>query len=70
MPEEWENGNEYKSFVELMALAKINANTYESGFPAFSPGGFTRAYGGHCYAQAPWAAAQTVKKGFVLHVCT
>jgi hypothetical protein len=27
-----------------------------------------RAYGGHVYAQAAWAAAQTVPEGFVLHV--
>jgi len=27
-----------------------------------------RAYGGHVYAQAAWAAAQTVPKGFVIHV--
>jgi acyl-CoA thioesterase len=65
----WHNGNDYKSFAELMTLVKIDDNTFESGSPAYSPGGFTRAYGGHVYAQAPWAAAHTVKKGFVLHVC-
>jgi acyl-CoA thioesterase len=68
--EEWHNGNEYKAFAELMTLVKISDNTFESGSPAYSPGGFTRAYGGHVYAQAPWAAAHTVRKGFVLHVCT
>lgn len=68
MPKAWENGNSYKPFDELMTLVKINDNTYESGFPAFSPGGFTRGYGGHVYAQASWAAAHTVKSGFVLHV--
>jgi len=69
MPSEgWLNGNNYKSFQELMSLVKINDNTFESGSPAYSPGGFTRAYGGHVYAQAAWAAAHTVKDRFVLHV--
>lgn len=66
---EWHNGNDYKPFGELMTLIKINENIYESGAPAYSPGGFLRAYGGHVYAQAAWAAAHTVKKGMVLHVC-
>jgi acyl-CoA thioesterase len=65
----WRNGNEYTAFVKLMSLTKINETTYESACPAYSPGGFTRAFGGHVYAQAAYAAAHTVKEGFVLHVC-
>lgn len=67
---EWDNGNAYSDFTKLMSLTKINDNAYESASPAYSPGGFTRAFGGHAYAQSAYAAAHTVKKGFVLHVCT
>jgi len=68
------------SFATLMALEKINGSTYRSLTAAFEPGGGThrpwnsggpapRAYGGHVYAQAVYAAAQTVAQGFVVHVC-
>ncbi|KIW03487.1 acyl-CoA thioesterase II [Verruconis gallopava] len=66
----WSNGNAYTDFRQLMAVVKINDTTYESASPAYSPGGFTRAFGGHVYAQAAYVAAQTVKKGFVLHSIT
>lgn len=62
-----------------MALEKINSSTYRSVTAAFEPGGGShrpwinghkpRAFGGHVYAQAVYAAAQTVAKGFVVHVC-
>jgi hypothetical protein len=67
--EEWGNGNTYAPFKTLMGLRKLDDWTFESTHPAYSPGGFTRAYGGHVYAQAVLAAARTVKKGFVVHVC-
>jgi hypothetical protein len=41
---------------------------FRSTYPAYSPGGFTRAFGGHVYAQAAVAASRTVKKGFTVHV--
>jgi acyl-CoA thioesterase len=69
MAPQWKNGNEYTDWAQLMALKKIDDNTYESLSPAYSPGNFTRAFGGHCYAQAAYAAAHTLQKGFVLHVC-
>lgn len=69
MPEKWRNGNAYTDFADLMALNKIDKTTFASAAPAYSPGGFTRAFGGHVYAQAAYAAAQTVREGFVLHVC-
>ncbi|GAM90597.1 hypothetical protein ANO11243_086420 [Dothideomycetidae sp. 11243] len=65
-----EDGNEYLPFAELMAIEKINSVTYRSIAKPFSPGGFGRAYGGHVYAQAVWAAAQTVPEGFVVHNAT
>jgi acyl-CoA thioesterase len=68
-PEEWFNGNVYASFVELMKLAKLDDSTFRSGFPAYSPGNSTRAYGGHVFAQAALAASRTLKPGFVIHVC-
>jgi hypothetical protein len=67
--EEWENGNAYTPFTALMGLRRLDDWRFESTHPAYSPGGFTRAYGGHVYAQAALAAARTVKKGFVIHVC-
>jgi len=63
-----DNGNEYLPFVDMIALEKINPVTYRSKALPFSPGGGGRSYGGHVYAQAVWAAAQTVQPGFVVHV--
>lgn len=66
--EEWYNGNSYSSLQELFQLVRINDNHFESGRPAYSPGGFKRAYGGHVFAQAALAAARTVREGMVVHV--
>jgi hypothetical protein len=66
--ETWENGNKYVPFVTLMGLRKLDEWTFQSAYPAYSPGGFTRAYGGHVYAQSALAAARTVRPGFVIHV--
>ncbi len=68
-------GNEYIPFVELMRLETINDVTYRSIAQPFCPGGnivksMGRAYGGHVFAQAAWAAAQTIPHGFVLHNIT
>ncbi|GAB7357861.1 hypothetical protein MBLNU230_g0032t1 [Neophaeotheca triangularis] len=70
-----EDGNQYLPFADLMELEKINEVTYRSTALPFSPGGqapggVKRAYGGHVYAQAVWAAAQTVGEGFVVHNVT
>lgn len=63
------DGNEYLPFVDMIALEKINSVTYRSKALPFSPGASGRAYGGHVYAQAVWAAAHTVPEGYVIHVC-
>jgi acyl-CoA thioesterase II len=68
-------GNEYVPFVDLMRLVTINDVTYRSTAQPFYPGGnlvksMGRAYGGHVFAQAAWAAAQTVPSNFVLHNVT
>lgn len=60
-------------FDLLMQLEKIDDRTFRSVTQAFSPTdgetlGFG-AFGGHVYAQAAWAAAQTIKEGFLIHVC-
>ncbi|KAI9721144.1 MAG: hypothetical protein M1828_005250 [Chrysothrix sp. TS-e1954] len=61
-------------FTTLMNLEKINDNTYRSTSRAFTPRGRPDApnvaYGGHVYTQAVWAAAQTVKFGFMVHSVT
>ncbi|KAL9083971.1 MAG: hypothetical protein Q9159_005464 [Coniocarpon cinnabarinum] len=67
------------SFPELMALEKITETTFRSRTAAFAPGGALvavtaagnerkRTYGGHVFAQAVWAAAQTLSPG-VRMVC-
>lgn len=61
-----EDGNRYSDWVDQMRLEKIDDLTYRSTHAA--PGFGHRAYGGHFMAQALWAAAQTVKKGFFVHV--
>ncbi|KAF2147894.1 Thioesterase/thiol ester dehydrase-isomerase [Myriangium duriaei CBS 260.36] len=65
-----EDGNQYLPFVDLMDIEKINQVTYRSKALPYSPNSYGRAYGGHVYAQAVWAAAQTVDKGFVIHNVT
>lgn len=65
-----------QDFAELMALEKIGENTFKSAsMPC--PGGprifdgklYISTFGGYVYAQAAWAAAQTVPEGVVIHVC-
>jgi acyl-CoA thioesterase len=57
-------------FNEVMQLEKIDDGTFRSITKAYSPtGGENGTYGGHVYAQAAWAAAQTVDSGFLIHVC-
>ena len=65
----WTNGNVDAPFTRLMALERVDANTFKSTFPAFSPGQMTRAFGGHVYAQSALAAAKTVGEGFLIYVC-
>jgi len=54
-------------FADLMNLETITDDTFRSTTQAYAPSG--GAYGGHVFAQAVWAAAQTVKRGFLVHVC-
>lgn len=68
-------GNVYLPFVDLMRLETINEATYRSIAQPYCPGGglpksMARTYGGHVYAQAAWAAAQTIPSGFTLHNIT
>ena len=69
-----DDGNEPLPFVDLMRLKRIDDVTYQSIALPFSPGGITpgalrRSFGGHVYAQAAWAACQTVERGLLLYVC-
>lgn len=69
------DGNVYLPFTELIKLKKIDDLTYQSIALPFSPAGelegaIDRSYGGHVYAQAAWAACQTVKDGLLMFVCT
>jgi acyl-CoA thioesterase len=56
------------SFKRLMALETLGPDTYRSIAPAWAPGDGNRAFGGHVYAQAAYAAGKTVPKGMMLHV--
>ncbi|KAI4726223.1 Thioesterase/thiol ester dehydrase-isomerase [Aureobasidium sp. EXF-10728] len=64
------HGNSYIPFEQLIRLEKVDETTYRSTALPFSPNGSGRAYGGHVYAQAVWAAANTVEAGFVIHNVT
>ncbi|ORY19057.1 thioesterase-like superfamily-domain-containing protein [Clohesyomyces aquaticus] len=58
-------------FDKLMQLEKVDDRTFRSIVRAYSPtGGENGTYGGHVYAQAAWAAAQTVPEGFLIHNIT
>ncbi|KAL1969301.1 hypothetical protein VTN77DRAFT_9493 [Rasamsonia byssochlamydoides] len=70
-------------FVQLMALKRLGGNNsttqsgsveeaekeehFQSIAPPYAPGIANAAFGGHVFAQAAYAASQTVKKGFVIH---
>lgn len=56
------------SFKRLMALKKTGDDVFESLTAAWPPAPFQRAFGGHVYAQAMYAASRTVEKGLVVHV--
>jgi acyl-CoA thioesterase len=65
-----------RTFPEQMALEQIGETTYRSlagtPFGAYSKvrGQMRpRAYGGHVYAQAVYAASKTVGRGMMIHVC-
>ncbi|KAK3071293.1 hypothetical protein LTR53_008886 [Teratosphaeriaceae sp. CCFEE 6253] len=67
------DGNVYLPFADLVKLEKVDERTFRSIASPFSPGGPIgqgRAYGGHVYMQAAWAASQTVADGFLLHNVT
>ena len=64
------------TFQALMSLLPLPPPKNEPGkerFMSINPSfcassGHRAAYGGHVYAQAVWAAAQTVGPGMVVHV--
>ena len=58
------------SFRQLMALKQIRRDVFESLTPAWPPAPFKRAFGGHVYAQAVYAASRTVDQGLVIHQVT
>lgn len=56
-------------FDKVIELEKIDEWTFRSLVKAYSPtGGENGTYGGHVFAQAAWAAAQTVDEGLLIHV--
>lgn len=56
-------------FDKVLELETIDARTFRSKVKAYSPtGGENGTYGGHVFAQATWAAAQTVAEGLLIHV--
>jgi acyl-CoA thioesterase len=56
-------------FEKVIELECVDDRTFRSIVKAFSPtGGENGTYGGHVFAQAAWAAAQTVDEGFLIHV--
>ena len=63
-------GNKPISWRRLMALKQTGQDVYESLTPAWPPAPFRRAFGGHVYAQAVYAASRTVDDGMVVHQVT
>jgi len=58
-------------FDKVIELEKIDDWTFRSIVKAYSPtGGENGTYGGHVFAQAAWAAAQTVGEGYLVHNIT
>lgn len=56
-------------FDKVIELETIDDDTFRSIVRAYSPtGGENGTYGGHVFAQAAWAAAQTVDDGYLIHV--
>jgi acyl-CoA thioesterase len=56
-------------FDKVIELEKIDNWTFRSFVKAYSPtGGENGTYGGHVFAQAAWAAAQTVEAEYLVHV--
>lgn len=55
-------------FDKLIELEQIDELTFRSITRGYSPtGGENGTYGGHIFAQAAWAAAQTMKEGYLIH---
>ncbi|EUC40037.1 hypothetical protein COCMIDRAFT_41565 [Bipolaris oryzae ATCC 44560] len=58
-------------FDKVLELEQIDESTFRSITRSYSATGReTGSYGGHIFAQAAWAAAQTVKEGFLIHNIT
>ncbi|KAF1928100.1 Thioesterase/thiol ester dehydrase-isomerase [Didymella exigua CBS 183.55] len=58
-------------FDKVIELERIDAWLFRSKVKAFSTsGGEYGTYGGHVFAQAAWAAAQTVAEGMLIHNIT
>lgn len=56
-------------FDKVIELEKIDAWTFCSIVKPYSPTeGENGTYGGHVFAQAAWAAAQTIDEGLLIHV--
>lgn len=56
-------------FDKVIELERIDDSTFRSIIKAYAPTGEkSGAYGGHVFAQAAWAAAQTVQEGYLIHV--
>jgi hypothetical protein len=56
-------------FAQLMRLETVGKDVYRSIELPFAPGVGSMAFGGHVYAQAVWAAAQTIPGAMTVHVC-
>jgi acyl-CoA thioesterase II len=55
------------SFNQLMKLKETDEDAFESLTASWPPAPHKRAFGGHVYAQAVYAASKTVAKGLVVH---
>jgi acyl-CoA thioesterase II len=61
------SGSTPLSFNQLMKLQETEKDVFESLTASWPPAPHKRAFGGHVYAQAVYAASKTVGKGLVVH---
>ena len=67
--------NNPRPWAHQMKLEKLSATIFRSTMGALSGGHASkngemrpRAFGGHVFAQAAYAASKTIDKGFIIHV--
>ena len=67
---DWTRRRHPTSFIRMIGIKSTGQDIFESLSSGYPPTAAPRTYGGHVFAQAAWAASQTVQKGMFIHNCT